>query len=143
MSTAIAYGLFVAGITVISRSEVHGGSRTGLVAGLWLQNLALLGLAGLAMQHRRFPSPAPDRPLIPIEGILVLALVALAVNAAASRAIKQPAPELIQKAVKTGILSLIWLNVGLVAAVRGVGPACIIAALWVPAYLLGRWLYTT
>ncbi|MGO9470501.1 MAG: UbiA family prenyltransferase [Isosphaeraceae bacterium] len=142
-SAAIAYGLFVAGITVISRSEVHGGSRKGLVAGLWLENLALLGLAGLALQHRRFPIPAPDRPLIPIEGILVLALIALAVNAAASRAIRQPTPELIQKAVKTGILSLIWLNVGLVAAVRGVGPACIIAALWVPAYLLGRWLYTT
>ncbi len=142
-SAAIAYGLFVAGITVISRSEVHGGSRKGLVAGLWLENLALLGLAGLALQHRRFPIPAPDRPLIPIEGILVLALIALAVNAAASRAIRQPTPELIQEAVKTGILSLIWLNVGLVAAVRGVGPACIIAALWVPAYLLGRWLYTT
>ncbi len=142
-SAAIAYGLFVAGITVVSRSEVHGGSRAGLVAGLWLQNLALLGLAGLALQHRRFPIPAPDRPLIPIEGILVLALVALAVNSAAARAIRQPTPELVQKAVKTGILSLIWLNVGLVAAVRGLEPAGVIAALWVPAYLLGRWLYTT
>ncbi len=89
-SAAIAYGLFIAGITVVSRSEVHGGSRTGLLAGLWLQNLAIVGLAGLALQHRRFPIPAPDRPLIPIEGILVLALAALAVNAAASRA-NQPA----------------------------------------------------
>jgi 4-hydroxybenzoate polyprenyltransferase len=142
-SAAIAYGLFVAGITVVSRSEVHGGSRAGLVAGLWLQNLALVGLAAVALQPRRFPAPAPDRPLIPIEGILVLALVALAVNSAASRAIRQPTPGLIQKAVKTGILSLIWLNVGLVAAVRGLEPACVIAALWVPAYLLGRWLYTT
>ncbi len=142
-SAAIAYGLFVTGITVISRSEVYGGSRTGLVAGLWLQNLAVLGLAAVALQPRQFPAPEPNRPLIPIEGILVLALVSIAVNSAASRAIRQPAPELIQKTVKTGILSLIWLNVGVVAAVRGVEPACAIAAMWVPAYLLGRWLYTT
>jgi len=142
-SAAIAYGLFVAGITVISRSEVHGGSRSGLVAGLWLQNLAILGLAAVAMQPHQFPGAEPSRPLIPIEGLLVLALVALAVNSAASRAIKQPAPEWIQNTVKTGILSLVWLNVGLVAAVRGPGPACAVAAFWVPAYLLGRWLYTT
>ncbi len=57
--------------------------------------------------------------------------------------IRQPTPELVQKAVKTGILSLIWLNVGLVAAVRGLEPGGVITALWVPAYLLGRWLYTT
>jgi 4-hydroxybenzoate polyprenyltransferase len=142
-SAAIAYGLFVAGITVISRSEVHGGSRSGLVAGLWLQNLALLGLAAVALQPHRFPAPEPSRTLFPIEGILVLAFVSFATNSAAARAIKQPAAELIQKTVKTGILSLIWLNVGLVAAVRGPATACVIAAFWVPAYLLGRWLYTT
>ena len=67
-----------------------------------------------------------------------LALVALAVNSAASRAIRQPTPELIQKTVKTGILSLIWLNVGLVAAVRGVEPACVIAALWAAGMLALR-----
>jgi 4-hydroxybenzoate polyprenyltransferase len=142
-SAAIAYGLFVAGITVISRSEVHGGSRSGVVAGVGLQNLALLGLAAVALRPRQFAAPDLSRPLIPIEGILVLALVALAINSAASSAIKQPAPVMIQKAVKTGILSLTWLHVGLVAAVRGLEPACVIAALWVPAYLLGRWLYTT
>jgi 4-hydroxybenzoate polyprenyltransferase len=142
-TAAIAYGLFVAGITFISRNEAFGGSRSGLVAGLWLQNLALLCLAGVALEPRRFPVPDPSRRLIPIEGILVLALVALAINSAASRAIKQPVPELIQKTVKTGILSLIWLNVGVVVAVRGLGPACVIAALWVPAFLLGRGLYTT
>jgi 4-hydroxybenzoate polyprenyltransferase len=142
-SAAFAYGLFVAGITIVSRSEVYGGSRTGLVAGLWLENLAILGLAGLAMQSRRFPMPLSDRPVIPIEGILLLALVALTVNSVAAQAIKQPAPAQIQKTVKTAILSLVWLNAGLVAAVRGVEPACVIAALWVPSFLLGRWLYTT
>jgi 4-hydroxybenzoate polyprenyltransferase len=49
----------------------------------------------------------------------------------------------IQKAVETGILTLVWIDVGLVAAVRGPQAAAAIAGLWVPAYLLGRWLYST
>ncbi len=94
---AIAYGLYVAGITVVSRSETSGGNRGGLLAGLALQDLAILGLAGVALAHRHFPQPDPDRPLIPLEGLLVLALVALAVNSSAARALSQPIPRLIQK----------------------------------------------
>ena len=48
--------------------------------------------------------------------------MALAVNLAATRAIYQPVPSVIQKTVKTGILCLVWIDVGLVAAVRGPGP---------------------
>lgn len=142
-SAAAAYGLFVAGITVISRSETHEGERLGLVAGLTVLDAALLGLAAVAMGHRWFPSPAIGRPLIPLEGLLVLGLIALLVNQAATAALKHPTPRAIQRTVKTGILSLVWLNVGLVAAVRGLEPAVIVAALWVPAFLLGRWLYST
>jgi 4-hydroxybenzoate polyprenyltransferase len=142
-SAAAAYGLFVAGITVISRSETHEGERRGLLVGLTILDLALLGVAAVAMAHHQFPYPAPDRPLIPLEGILVIGLIALVVNQAAAAALQRPTPRSIQKTVKTGILSLVWLNVGMVAAVRGIEPAAIVAALWVPAYLLGRWLYST
>jgi hypothetical protein len=137
------YGLYVAGITIISRSEVSGGSRTGLVAGLAFQDLAILGLAAVALQHSQFPHSSPERPLIPLEGLLVLGLVALAVNSSASRAVAQPIPSLIQKHIKTSLLALVWLHVGVVAGVRGVEPAAIVASLWVPAFLLGRWLYST
>jgi 4-hydroxybenzoate polyprenyltransferase len=140
---AAAYGLYVAGITVVSRSETYGEDRRGLITGLTLQYLALLALAAAAMAHRRFPIAAPDRPLIPLEGLLVFALVAMALNWAAAAAIQRPTPQSFQKAVKTGILSLVWLNVGLVAAVRGIEPAAIVAAFWFPAFLLGRWLYST
>jgi 4-hydroxybenzoate polyprenyltransferase len=140
---AAAYGLYVAGITVISRFETHEGNRRGLVAGLTILNVALVGLAAVALAHRRFPDAPPDRPLIPLEGILAIAIIALVVNQAATAAIKQPTARSIQKTVKTGILSLVWLNVGLVAAVRGIEPAGVVAAFWVPAYLLGRWLYAT
>jgi 4-hydroxybenzoate polyprenyltransferase len=96
-----------------------------------------------ALAHPYFPSTHSSRPLIPAEGLLVLALVALAVNLAATSAIHRPGPETIQKTVKTGILSLIWIDVGLVASVRGPLSAAAIAALWIPAYLLARVLYTT
>jgi 4-hydroxybenzoate polyprenyltransferase len=140
---AIAYGLFVTGITWISRSETETGQTRDLLAGLTLENLALLGLAAAALQPRALPSPQTDRPLIPLEGLLVLSLVALAVNLAATRAIYQPIPALMQRTVKTGILSLIWILTGLVASIRGPAPAVAIAALWPPAFLLGRWLYST
>jgi 4-hydroxybenzoate polyprenyltransferase len=113
------------------------------MVGLTLQNLALLALAAVAMAHRRFPFPATDRPLIPLEGILVFGLVALVLNQTGGAGIQQPTPRSFQKVVKTGILSLVWLNVGLVAAVRGIEPAAIVAAFWFPAFVLGRWLYST
>jgi 4-hydroxybenzoate polyprenyltransferase len=142
-TAAIAYGAYVAGITVVSRSEVAGGERASLSAGVGLQNLAILALAGVALLPGRFPHPTSERPLIPLEGILVLAVAALAVDLAAARAIRNPSPELIQRCIKTSILSLVWLHVGLVAAVRGPELALPLAALWVPAFILGRWLYST
>ena len=140
---AIVYGLYVAGITVISRSETSGGRRGGLLAGLALEDLAILGLAGVALAHRQFPHSGPDRPLIPLEGLLVLALVALAVNSSAANALAEPVPQLIQKNIKTTLLALIWLHVGVIAGVRGLEPALLLALLWVPAFILGRWLYST
>jgi 4-hydroxybenzoate polyprenyltransferase len=142
-TAAVAYGLFVAGITWISRSETETGRTGGLLGGLTLQNLAILALAWAALGHRRFPLADPERPLIPAEGLLVLAIVALIVNLSASGALREPTPARFQATVKTGIFSLIWLNVGVVAAVRGPLPALAIAAFWVPAFLLGRWLYST
>ncbi len=140
---ASAYGLYVAGITVVSRSETSGGNRGGLLTGLALQDLAIVGLAAVALAHRHFPKPDPERPLIPLEGLLVLALVAFAVNSSAARAIERPIPELIQKNIKSSLLALIWLHVGVIAGVRGLEPAAMVAVFWLPAYVLGRWLYST
>jgi 4-hydroxybenzoate polyprenyltransferase len=140
---AVAYAIFVCGITIGSRSEAVGGARALIVAGLLFQILAILALAGIGFSAARFPNAAAGRPIIPLEGMLVLACVALAVSVTASRAIDSPVPERIQRYVKTGILSLVWLHVGLVAAVRGPELALPIAALWVPAFILGRWLYST
>jgi 4-hydroxybenzoate polyprenyltransferase len=137
------FGLFVVGLTWISRSETESGQTRNLIGGLTVQNLALLILAAVALHSQGFPGAWSNRPLVPVEGLLILALVALFVNNAATRGIYHPVPQVLQRAVKTGILSLIWIDVGLVAAVRGPVPALAVAMIWLPAYGLSRWLYTT
>ena len=138
-----ALAMFVAGITIISRSEVESGRSSGVVAGMVVQDLALIGLFAVGLRHGAFPGPSGDRPIIPLAGVLALSLVALVVNRADGLAVMEPRPETIQRAVKTGVLSLVWIDVGLVAAVRGPGPSLAVASLWVPAFVLGKWLYST
>ncbi|MBX6315596.1 MAG: UbiA family prenyltransferase [Isosphaeraceae bacterium] len=138
-----AMALFVVGVTWISRSETETGRSGGVMGGMILQEAALIGLLAAALQARAFPRAGTDRPIVPLVGLLVLALVALVVNLADSRAVLRPEPATVQRAVKTGVLALIWLHVGVVAAVRGPVPALAVAALWVPAFGLGRWLYST
>jgi 4-hydroxybenzoate polyprenyltransferase len=137
--------LFVVGLTWISRSETRAGETAGPIAGWVLQNMGLLGLFGAAMQARHFPAPAGSagRPIVPLEGLLVLLIVAAVVNAATGAAVREPVPGRLQKAVKTGVMALVWLNVGIVAAVRGPFVALAVAALWLPAFFLGKWFYST
>ena len=54
-----------------------------------------------------------------------------------------PRPEKVQAAVKLSILSLIWLDATMAVAVAGPAYGIAIAALLVPALLLGRWVYST
>lgn len=140
---AASMALFVAGVTWISRSETTTGRVRGVIAGMIVQDIGLLGLFAVAFQAGRFPEASPDRAILPLEGLFVLAVVALLINIADGQAVQEPNPATIQRAVKTGVLSLVWLNVGLVAAVRGVGPALVVAAWWLPAFVLGKWLYST
>jgi 4-hydroxybenzoate polyprenyltransferase len=140
---AVSLAVFVAGVTWISRSETESGQTAGIVAGLAVEGLGIVGLLTAALQPRAFPSPRTDAPIGGLEGLPVLLLVALAVSLATARAIREPIPARVQKAVKTGVLALVWLDVGLVLSVRGATAALPVALLWLPAFLLGRWLYST
>ena len=139
-----ALAVFVAGLTWISRSEAESGKNAGVILGMTLQNLAMLALAAVALGVAGpFPGAGASRPIVPIEGLLVLALVALIVNLADGRAVRGPTPATLQGAVKTSVLALVWLDVALVASARGPSMALWVAACWLPAFLLGRWLYST
>jgi hypothetical protein len=75
--------------------------------------------------------------------LLVLLAVATVNQRANLRAIRDPIPLRVQAAVKTGVFALVWLDVAIAAAASGPGLALVVAALWVPAFVTGRWLYST
>jgi 4-hydroxybenzoate polyprenyltransferase len=142
---ALGMAVFVTGVTWISRSETNAaaGPTAGMTMGIGLENIALLGFLAAALQPRRFPLPRSDLAIVAPEGLLVLLVVGLVVNLASAAALREPSPARVQHAVKTGVFSLVWLNVGVVLAVRGLPTALAVAVLWIPAFLLGRWLYAT
>ena len=128
------------GVTWISRSEVETGRRRGIVAGSLLQAMAVGGIAYAALITSRAITLSQR---LPGWGLLALGMIVMVVGRADWRAIVQPIPSLSQRAVKTAVLSLVWLDVAAVAATRGPGLALVVAALFVPAFLLARWLYST
>ena len=138
-----SYGLFVCGATLVSRSEAGVGGPKPVIAGALVENLGLLGLFVTTMSGRRFPHPSIDLPIVPIVGLSLLAFTALLVNLFNGEAIRSPTPAKVQTAVKTAVLSLVWLDAALVSGVRGPGSGAIVAALWFPAFLLAKWLYAT
>ncbi len=140
---AAAFALFVAGITAASRAEVSGGRLAWLPFGVALENLSLLLFAGLALAPRAFLNPTANRGRVPLEGVVLLGLLALVLNRAGFRALKHATPGLVQAFVKTGILSLVWIHVSVVAAIRGPIAAIPLTALWIVAFLLARRLYAT
>ena len=139
----LAFGLFVVGITMISRSEVAGGSIREIVPGLIVEMAALASLGALALMPGSRPADWDPRHFQAILGISILAAVAIAQLAVGWRAIRSPEPKTIQKLVKTGVLSLVWIHVGLITAVLGPPAALPFVALWVVAFLIARRLYAT
>ena len=133
--------LFVVGITVISRSEVETGRRAGTILGSGLQLMALVGLFYASTRLGRGSPYGPGRHLL-LEFLLLYGSFFF-VWRADLRAVLDPVPARLQAAVKTGVLTLIWLDVGVVALTWGFFPALAVAALWPPAFLLGRKLYST
>ena len=133
-------GLFVVGVTVISRSEVAAGSNRGIIAGTTIEFLALVGLLAVAVGLFRLLDQSLRFPLV---GFVLFLMLFQVLGRVGWAAIQDSTPARVQRAVKTGVLSLVWLDVAVAATVRDPWYALAIAALWVPAFVIGRWLYTT
>ena len=74
---------------------------------------------------------------------VLLGLLTATVLRRCATAVFDPQPQHVQLAVKHSILSLIWLDAATVWYTAGSTPALAIAALLIPALLLGRWVYST
>jgi 4-hydroxybenzoate polyprenyltransferase len=141
---AFGYGLFVAGLTWTSRAETSTGRSASVAFGLAVQNAALILIAAL-MLRAGFVEPAidSDPPRIRAEALLLLALIALAINSVALAALAESRPATVMRLVKTSILSLVWIDVAFVIAARGIVPALAVAALGPPAAWLARRIAAT
>lgn len=149
---AIGLGVFIAGVTWFARHEAKQSSRAQLT---WAMVVVNLGLAVLIAFVGRTLVPAFDRVLVPLAGpgfdaadpkrvLLVLAVILLTVNRRMIIALLNPAANQVQMAVKTMLLSLVMLDATLIFFKTG-DPlyALAIAALLLPAVILGRWIFVT
>jgi 4-hydroxybenzoate polyprenyltransferase len=135
---AAGIGLYIVGVTLFAKSEATT-SKTGLLLiGIVVMacGAAVLGL------FTAFVPPPPLRTDAMIVWLL-LGLLMVTVLRRALTAILDPTPERVQAAVKHSILSLIWLDAATALAVAPPVYAVAIAALLIPALLLGRWVYST
>jgi 4-hydroxybenzoate polyprenyltransferase len=71
-------------------------------------------------------------------GILCVAALAVWLGRPLRAALADPAPRRIIGVIKAAVLGIILLDAAFVAGARGLAPGVLVAALFVPAYVLGR-----
>lgn len=101
--------IFVAAITMISRGEVHGKNKNALLGGFGLYVFILLAIVFMA-----FSVGSKTWEVLPF-----LVLMAYMIFPPLIKAIRLQKPQLIGKAVKAGVISLIILNASISAAFAG------------------------
>ena len=110
---------YIGSITLISQGEVHGGSkRTGILATAIVAAVtAVLLLLSLTAGYDLLTAT----PFALLFGVMVIPAFAAAAA--------DPSPDLIKKAVKRGVISLIILNSALAAGFAGFIPGLLVLAL--------------
>jgi 4-hydroxybenzoate polyprenyltransferase len=132
---AAGIGVYVAGVTIFARGEAEESRRLPLLAGL----AVMVGGIVLLATGPHLVKPDEGHPL----WLLILVLVTVTILRRCLTAIASPTPKQVQTAVKVAILSLIPLNAAICAARAEPVYAMGVALLLLPAFLLGRWVYST
>ena len=132
-------GVYIVGVTWFARNEVEESASLTLMAaiGVMIAGAALLAGSAWYLPLLRFRVQKPE-----IFALLVALMIATVLRRAFVAA-ADPTPRNVQMAVKHSILSLIWLDAVTIAAVAPLEYSIGVALLLVPAYLLGRWVYST
>lgn len=125
--------IYIFAVTTVSRGEVHGGEKAALRASFGLYLLSLLTLSGLLMYFDRLG------PVV-LSGILVFGAW---VSYPLLQAHRDPRPDRIRKAVKTGVLSLVLLDAVLGGAFGGWSWALLILSMSGISLLLSRFFLVT
>lgn len=130
----LAMGLYVAGVTWFARREAEQSARAQLIGAALVMNLAfgLLALAGRDSVFRYNDYYW-----------LMLVVAAWTVDRRLLSAIQSPEPARVQAAVKTSLMSLVWLDATIVCGVESPPWAAVVLLLLVPSLILGKWVYST
>jgi 4-hydroxybenzoate polyprenyltransferase len=127
---------YIAGVTWFARTEATISRRASLLAA---GAVMLAAAAGAVVGPSYWPTPeGPELLLYPYLLLVWAGVVASRV----ATAVRDPKPELVQRAVKTAVLGLIGLDAVLAFGLVG-WPGVLIILLLGPALLLGRWVYST
>ena len=131
----VAMGVYITGLTLFARKEAVFDPGRNLMAGAiaTLAAIAVLPLVGFFF---------PDSDYHVLGNFWAIALIA-AVGYYMLKATRQPAPEHIQRAVKTAVLGVIVFDAAMVALLQGVDTSLLVIVLLIPAVKLGKWLYST
>ena len=97
--------IYIAAITMISRGEVHGGSKRILYTATGLYLVVIGSIIAIALYRHNVALTT-----------IFIALFAYMIFPALSRAISNPSGPLIGKAVKAGVIALILMNASWAAA---------------------------
>ncbi len=119
--------IYIAAITMISRGEVHGGSKHILITAGLLYLIVIVAIGVVAFLN---DSLLPTAPFLAVFGIMIYLPL--------HKAVRKPAGPLIGKAVKAGVIALILMNGAWAAAFGSFYFALIIILLLPISILLGK-----
>lgn len=130
-----AIGVYIVGITVFARKEEGQSSQTGLLFGLLLEVAGMALVAGIpwlsGVEDKTWQiDPSRAYPLL-------VGLVGLTVLNRGVQAVIHPVPRKVQLAVKHAILTLVLLGAAVAAISAGPIHGGCLAALLIPAMLIG------
>ena len=137
---AAGIGVYIAGVTWFARGEAEEGGRPRLLLGVGVMTAGLALLATFPQWFPHFPVWLSNAPVV---WPLLVALLAATVIRRGLIAVVDPNPDRVQRVVKLCLLLLIVLDAEICLLVSDPASAVGVAALLVPALLLGRWVYST
>ena len=120
--------IYIAGITALSRGEVHGGGRAAPMGAALAVGVALALLLTVALRSDRHALPA----------VVLAGAAAWRLAVPFASAVRRPAPAAIRGAVRRGILTLVLVDATIAAAYAGPVYAALVLGTGVVAGLLAR-----
>jgi len=127
-------GVYIIGVTWFARTEEGRSNRRQLLAAAFVM---LLSLTLALILRAKLPAES-GTVLYPYLLVAFGFLIGLPVE----RAIATPGPREVQRAVKRSVLGLVALDAVLATAFAGL-PALAILLLLPPAFVIGKWVYST